>query len=68
VKATVLAVGGDVDADRMMGPLAFVNWRVVNENFCMLMWVLAAILAVVVVLHLGGTSGDVHHAAGVVGR
>ncbi|MGA2927897.1 MAG: hypothetical protein ABSG43_18255 [Solirubrobacteraceae bacterium] len=52
----------------MMGPLAFVNWRVVNENFCMLMWVLAAILAVVVVLHLGGTSGDVHHAAGVVGR
>jgi len=36
----------------MMGPLGFVNWRVVHTRFCPLMWIAAAILAWVILMHL----------------
>ena len=26
-----------------MGPLGFVNWRVVNDRFCRLMWIAAVV-------------------------
>jgi len=48
-----------------MGPFAFVNWRLVNERFCALMWVIAAVLAIVVLMHVSGTAAGtgVHHGA-----
>jgi len=46
-----------------MGPLAFVNWRVVNNHFRTLMWVIAVVLAIIVLVHLGGgASAPAHHA------
>ncbi len=35
-----------------MGPLGFVNWRSVNAYFCLLMWLVAVILAVIVLGHV----------------
>jgi hypothetical protein len=37
-----------------MRPLLFVNWRQVSQRFTMLMWLLAAVLAVVVLVHAAG--------------
>ncbi len=62
-QTTLLRLPPGTDPRYMMGPLAFVNWRVVNEHFCTLMWVIAVVLAVVVLTHLGGSSADAHHVA-----
>jgi len=51
----------------MMSPLAFVNWQAVSERFRTLMWVIAVVLAIVVLTHLVGTSAGVHHAASAGG-
>jgi hypothetical protein len=44
----------------------FVDWRRVNVRFCWLMWIVAAVLAMVVLAHTGGGAGgdasSVHHA------
>lgn len=45
-----------------MGPLGFVNWRLVNSHFRALMWTVAAALAVVILLHVVPAAGStVHH-------
>jgi hypothetical protein len=46
-----------------MRPLLFVNWRRVHAMFCWLMWIIAAILAVVVIVHAALPAGAVHDAA-----
>jgi len=47
----------------MMGPLGFVNWRVVHTRFCPLMWIAAAILAWVILMHLAPSPrGTARHA------
>jgi len=40
--------------EMVMRPLLFVNWRQVSSRFTALMWLVACILAVVVLLHLPG--------------
>jgi hypothetical protein len=35
-----------------MGRLGLVDWRSVNARFCALMWILAAVLAIVILTHL----------------
>jgi len=46
-----------------MGPLGFVNWRTVNAQFCLLMWVAAAVLAFIILMHVApAPSADSHHA------
>ena len=47
-----------------MQPLGFVNWRVVNRYFCGLMWLVAIVLALIVLTHLVHASSVAH--AGVV--
>ncbi len=37
-----------------MRPLLFVNWRQVSSRFTLLMWMLACVLAVVVLMHVPG--------------
>jgi hypothetical protein len=44
-----------------MGPLRFVDWHAVNTYFCVAMWLLVAVLAIVIV-------GHVVHAGVVVGH
>jgi len=45
-----------------MGPLGFVNWRVLNARFCLAMWIIAAVLAWVLLMHLvRSPGGTVHH-------
>jgi hypothetical protein len=45
-----------------MGPFGFVNWRVVNSHFCLLIWTVAAALAVVILLHVvPAAGGSVQH-------
>jgi hypothetical protein len=46
-----------------MGPLGFVNWRVVNARFCALMWIAAAVLAWVILMHLAPSHGGGAHRA-----
>jgi hypothetical protein len=46
-----------------MKPLLFVNWRSVHTMFCALMWVLAAVLAIIVIVHLAVPADAVQHAA-----
>jgi hypothetical protein len=41
----------------VMRPLLFVNWRQVSSRFTALMWLVACVLAVVVLLHLPGGAG-----------
>jgi hypothetical protein len=48
-----------------MRPLLFVNWRSVHRGFCGVMWVIAIVLAVVVLSHVGLVESG-HHAAHVV--
>jgi hypothetical protein len=35
-----------------MGPLGFVNWHTVNVRFRFVMWMLAVVLAIVVLAHV----------------
>jgi hypothetical protein len=49
-----------------MKPLSFVNWRSVHAMFCGLMWIIAVILAVVVIMHVALPAATVHHATRVV--
>lgn len=49
-----------------MRPLLFVNWRSVHRGFCGLMWVIAVILAVVLLAHAALPAGSGHHAAHIV--
>jgi hypothetical protein len=44
-----------------MHPLLFVNWSSVNVMFRGLMWIVAIVLAGVIVTHLVPASPDVHH-------
>jgi hypothetical protein len=44
-----------------MGPLGFVNWRVLNSRFCVLMWMVAAVLAWVILTHLAPPIGGAAH-------
>ena len=50
----------------LMRPLLFVNWRSVHRGFCGVMWVIAVVLAVVVLAHVGMPAESGHHAAHVV--
>jgi hypothetical protein len=46
-----------------MGPLGFVNWRAVNAQFCLVMWIAAAVLAWVILMQLAPpVGGTAHHA------
>lgn len=49
-----------------MRPLLFVNWRSVHRGFCGVMWVIAVVLAVIVIAHTALPAGSAHHAAHVV--
>lgn len=44
-----------------MHPLLFVNWSSVNVMFRSLMWLVAIVLAVVVVVHFMSAAAPVHH-------
>jgi hypothetical protein len=39
-----------------MGPLSLVNWRAVNRRFCVLMWLVAAAITTMIVVHLARPS------------
>jgi hypothetical protein len=39
-----------------MSPLQLANWREINRLFCVLMWVVAVGLAVVIIGHVAGAS------------
>jgi hypothetical protein len=41
----------------------FVDWRSVNARFCGLMWLLALVLALVVLVHALPSEPAVHHVA-----
>lgn len=41
-----------------MRPLLFVNWRRLNTRFTVLMWIVAAALALVVLIHAAGAGPD----------
>jgi hypothetical protein len=45
-----------------MHPLLFVNWSSVSSMFRGLMWIVAIVLAGVIVVHLVPASPSVHHA------
>lgn len=49
-----------------MRPLLFVNWRSVHRGFRGVMWVIAVVLAVVVLAHVGMPAGSGHHEAHIV--
>ena len=51
-----------------MGPLGFVNWRLINARFCALMWIAAAVLAWVLLMHLARAPVDAAGHASHVGR
>ena len=51
-----------------MQPLAFVNWRTVNRYFCALMWLVAFVLALIVITHLAHAAPAAHPAAAVIAR
>jgi hypothetical protein len=44
-----------------MKPLLFVNWRSVHAGFCVVMWIVAAILAIVVAVHVAVPADAAHH-------
>jgi hypothetical protein len=46
-----------------VGPLGFVDWRSVNRLFCGLMWMVALVLALIVLLHLHTAPDSVRHVA-----
>jgi hypothetical protein len=45
-----------------MHPLLFVNWSSVSSMFRALMWIVAIVLAGVIVVHLVPGSSETHHA------
>ena len=45
-----------------MHPLLFVNWSSVSSMFRGLMWIVAIVLAGVIIVHLVPGSAPVHHA------
>jgi hypothetical protein len=47
-------------------PLLFVNWRRVHAMFCGLMWIIAVILAVVVIIHTALPAESAHQAARIM--
>jgi hypothetical protein len=49
-------------------PLAFVNWRTVNRYFCAVMWLVAFVLALIVITHLVHATHAAHPAAIVIAR
>jgi hypothetical protein len=49
-----------------MHPLLFVNWSSVNGMFRGLMWIVAIVLAAVIVTHLVPASPSVHHTVGAM--
>jgi hypothetical protein len=50
----------------LVKPLLFVNWRRVHARFCVIMWIIAVILAAVVIAHLAAPSDAANHAAATV--
>jgi hypothetical protein len=46
-----------------MKPLAFVNWRTVNTYFCVVIWLLVAILAMIIIGHIAHDAPAAAHAA-----
>jgi hypothetical protein len=44
-----------------MHPLLFVNWSSVSSMFRGLMWIVAIVLAAVIVVHLGPSTPPAHH-------
>jgi len=53
--------------EMVMRPLLFVNWRHVSSRFTALMWLVACILAVVVLLHVPGGNAPAQASARVPG-
>lgn len=49
-----------------MNPLLFVNWRAVSSMFRGLMWLVAIVLAGVIVVHLLSGPPPVHHSMQVM--
>ena len=47
----------------MMGPLMFVNWSSVSAMFRGLMWIVAIVLAGLIVIHLMPMASEAHHTA-----
>ena len=45
----------------MMGPLMFVNWSSVSSMFRGLMWIVAIVLAGLIVIHLMPMASEVRH-------
>ena len=39
-----------------MGPLLFVNWRHIHQRFCLLVWLVAMALVVVILAHFAAAS------------
>jgi hypothetical protein len=46
-----------------MNPLLFANWSAVSSMFRGLMWIVAIVLAGVIVVHLVPDASSAHHAA-----
>jgi hypothetical protein len=44
-----------------MKPLLFVNWRRVHAGFCAVMWIVAVILAIIVLAHVAVAADAAHH-------
>jgi hypothetical protein len=50
-----------------VNPLGFVNWRSVQVRFSLLMWLLAGLLAIVILVHTSKAT-PVHHAKAATAR
>ena len=46
-----------------MKPQLFVNWRSVHKGFCAVMWIVATILAVIVIAHVAVPPDAAYHAS-----
>jgi hypothetical protein len=46
-----------------MSPLGFVNWRQMNTYFCLTMWLIAIVLAVIILGHIAHAAPATGHAA-----
>jgi hypothetical protein len=54
-----------------MKPLLFVNWRQLSSRFTVLMWMLACVLAIIVLMHVPGGAAPVAssaHSSPVAGK
>jgi hypothetical protein len=63
--AIALSISG---RNRSVQPLGFVNWRTVNRYFCALMWLVAVVLALVVLTHLVSATPAAHGPGAVMVR